>query len=648
MADKFEEIFKQEHISEEIQEKIMSSLDDTAAKDELITKYEDYKEHHDVFVDYDSLHDTIADYCGSKESDYEKGTYQSVSSLIAYKTAKERNVCFVDTPLVQYSKKDKATELKTRIDASKKAFPKSSTIVLGPVETCCEKDSKKVFDPQTLSTILSSKEIQGFDTAIMPVSLTDNEKGTRHMVSLILYKDEKDGKRKAMLIDQCGKDAYKDSKDKIKDLLATNGYELAYEPDRIMDNRNDCAIFAAMINDAAVTKSAADLKTYIEELTAKPQNDKAAEVDNYNQECKKQVLDAYWDIYAANPLFEQYLKASGVDISTLDEAQKMQYLKAFNNGGVLAVEDELTNDDRVSDPAWKDEVRKAVAETNRALSQDFKEYADAEHPDHLFFRDQNNASNIIAFANKEKAYVEGEQAAFDQLVVTAKNLGKDTIAFGTFEKHPEYRAKLYLACLKHGLKMKNAPELESLKGYPEYTAIQDIISGEEKKKSEAEKAEKIKELREEFRAVDKELSAARLNFMNDYECRNLLHEYSHTRTDFRIAKDEKEAKLAEIQDKIKNTEPGKKLSELADKKAQLFQKGFAEGILDEKRANDFAHRRRSPIELKQKEGETDKDFADRKEKLEKAQKRPRLTEEILATDVQQRILRQALASRKTH
>lgn len=643
MADKFEEIFKQEHISEEIQEKIMSSLDDTAAKDELITKYEDYKEHHDVFVDYDSLHDTIADYCGSKESDYEKGTYQSVSSLIAYKTAKERNVCFVDTPLVQYSKKDKATELKTRIDASKKAFPKSSTIVLGPVETCCEKDSKKVFDPQTLSTILSSKEIQGFDTAIMPVSLTDNEKGIRHMVSLILYKDEKDGKRKAMLIDQCGKDAYKDSKDKIKDLLATNGYELAYEPDRIMDNRNDCAIFAAMINDAAVTKSAADLKTYIEELTAKPQNDKAAEVDNYNQECKKQVLDAYWDIYAANPLFEQYLKASGVDISTLDEAQKMQYLKAFNNGGVLAVEDELTNDDRVSDPAWKDEVRKAVAETNRALSQDFKEYADAEHPDHLFFRDQNNASNIIAFANKEKAYVEGEQAAFDQLVVTAKNLGKDTIAFGTFEKHPEYRAKLYLACLKHGLKMKNAPELESLKEYPEYTAIQDIISGEEKKKSEAEKAEKIKALREEFRTVDKELSTARREFMENDECKNLLNQYKTIRT-----KDKNNPQLTVIQNEIKKTEPGKKLSELVDKKAQLFQKGFAEGILDEKRANDFAHRRRSPIELKQKEGETDKDFADRKEKLDKAQARPKSTEERFATNIQRQILRQALGSRKTH
>ena len=643
-----EDIFNAMHIPKEVQEKILASLNDSAAKDALIRECENYNnDYHEISVNYQDHHDSIDRYYNLKENDYGTGTYTVVSSLVTWKIAQKHDVCFVDSIFTGTSGKNKDTELKTRIEASKNKAKNPQTIVLGPIETSRTENGKTVFDPNTLSIILNSAEIKNSETAIMPLALTDATNGKRHMVSLILRPNAKSGKPEASLIDQCGRDAYKESKDQIKDLLQKSGFNLTYEPDRIMDNRNDCAIFAAMINDAAIGKSADELKTYIENVQKKSQDEKAAEVDKYNGQCKQITLNAYWEVCTADPLFKQYLKASGVDISTLDNAQKMQYLKEFNSGGVLTVEDNQNDDDRVSDPIWKQEIREAVEKANQELSQKFEEYTDSEHPDRLFFRDQNNAGNIIAFASKEQAYVEGEQAAFDQLVVTAKKMGKDTIAFGSFEKHPEYRAKLYLACLKHGLKMTNAPELDSLQQYPEYAAIQNIISGEEKKKSEEEKPKKIKELREKFRAIDQELNTARREFMENDECKKLLKEYSKTKGDRNMDKDEKKTKLAEIQDQIKETAVGKKLAELADKKAQLFQKGFADGIIDEKRANDAANRRRDPIDLKQKTGETDEDFAARKEKLEKAQKRPRLVEEVLAANVQRRILRQAITSKKT-
>ncbi len=138
----------------------------------------------------------------------------------------------------------------------------------------------------------------------------------------------------------------------------------------------------------------------------------------------------------------------------------------------------ITVDENISeakeDDGWKKEVREAVKKANTDLKQEFEEYKDEEHPEHLFFKDKKNDKNIIAFASKSEGYVEGEQAAFDELVKTAQNMGKETVNFGKFEKHPEYKARLYLACLKFGMKMKNAPELEALKQYPEYKEIRKL------------------------------------------------------------------------------------------------------------------------------------------------------------------------------
>lgn len=177
----------------------------------------------------------------------------------------------------------------------------------------------------------------------------------------------------------------------------------------------------------------------------------------------------------------------------LDEKFR-QYLQ--ENGKVLRQkldkrikEKEIIVDERLleakEDDGWKKDVREAVEKANVFLKEKnrdfspFQDTPDPDHPDHLFFKDAKN--NTIAFASKEQAYVEGEQAAFDELVVSAQKMGKNKINFGKFEQHPEYKARLYLACLKHGMEMKNAPELEELKQYPEeYKKIVHLIVRDEK------------------------------------------------------------------------------------------------------------------------------------------------------------------------
>ncbi len=190
-------------------------------------------------------------------------------------------------------------------------------------------------------------------------------------------------------------------------------------------------------------------------------------------------------------------------------------------------EKEIAVDERLpeakEDDGWQKDVCEAVEKANTELKQKFEKYKDPDHPEHLFFKDDKN--NTIAFASKEQAYVEGEQAAFDELVVSAQNLGKTKINFGKFEKHPEYKARLYLACLKHGMEMKNAPKLEELKQYPEYKEIRNIRKKELLKKlpeiktkseSDMTSASMVSATRELFNTF----SAARETYGNEANAEN--------------------------------------------------------------------------------------------------------------------------------
>lgn len=145
-------------------------------------------------------------------------------------------------------------------------------------------------------------------------------------------------------------------------------------------------------------------------------------------------------------------------------------------------QDDLNVDDKVDTPAhddgWKEEVRQAVGKAKQNVKTNFEEYQDAEHPKHLCFRDGDDK---MIFSARNKVAVEGDIQTFRTLCETAQNLGYKAINFGKFEEHPEYKAKLYLACLEKGLKMNNAPKLEELKDYPEYKDIMKIYVPQKRK-----------------------------------------------------------------------------------------------------------------------------------------------------------------------
>lgn len=211
--------------------------------------------------------------------------------------------------------------------------------------------------------------------------------------------------------------------------------------------------------------------------------------------------------------FQQYLQEEGANLrEELNKSAKEEE---------IAVDEHLP--EAKEDDGWQKDVCEAVEKANTKLKQKFEKYKDPDHPEHLFFKDDKN--NTIAFASKEQAYVEGEQAAFDELVVSAQNLGKTKINFGKFEKHPEYKARLYLACLKHGMEMKNAPKLEELKQYPEYKEIRNIRKKELLKKlpeiktkseSDMTSASMVSATRELFNTF----SAARETYGNEANAEN--------------------------------------------------------------------------------------------------------------------------------
>lgn len=616
--DEMQKLFDNEDVPEDIRAEISRTLADDAAKNQLIDDMNNYTP--EVFLHYADLHNGIASYHSAPADNYGSGTLQAVSNLIAYSTARKINADFSDISYVEHTGALLDDRLAQITDKKKSLF-------LGEVNT---ENKDHSFNPDILKTILQSPEIAKYETVAMGLSLYNPDIKGRHEVSLILSPH----KHEAMLIDQVGQVACPESKEQIRNLLGDNAYAISYEPDKaIMENRSDCAIFSAMINEKAVELGTDDLKTYVEEFSGKPQEEKAAAVDTRNKEYKNWAFEVYWDLYKENPLFKKYLEAQGVDINTATTEEKMKLLQTFNSGAEMTVEGKLPEEEKVNDPTWKDDVREAVAKANEQLSQEFEECPDEEHPDHIFFRDKNNAKNVIAFASKDKAYVAGEQNSFDELVVTAQKMGKKNITFGEFAEHPEYRAKLYLACLKYGMEMKNAPELESLKEYPEYAEIESLASGKAKNPKEEEKTEpektkaspeQIKEMREKFHTINADIRTASDELFSDKECLKLVK-------DLKTAQKDKKYKEADtIREQIKETPQGKKLHDLIEQKSQLIKNAIESGIMSKETVEQNATRKGAKYE--QNKQETEEIFKTRKNDAIRGRK---LNQEALKLAVRQ-------------
>lgn len=217
------------------------------------------------------------------------------------------------------------------------------------------------------------------------------------------------------------------------------------------------------------------------------------------------------------------------------------------------------------DGNWKDKVREAINEANTKLKNTFKEYQ--EDTKHLTFKD---GENTISFSSSNDAYVEGEQKAFDELVVAAQKMEKTSISFGKFEKHPEYKAMLYLACLKHGMKMSDAPELSELASIDH---------------PQAEEA--FKEIiKHKYTEASKQLDKARKAFYMAVTDNPPKEENKELKEAFDKIKAEKSKdtpdyeEIRKLEEKIREHSLGKALADAVENKTNITKQGIEYDVLD--------------------------------------------------------------------
>lgn len=143
---------------------------------------------------------------------------------------------------------------------------------------------------------------------------------------------------------------------------------------------------------------------------------------------------------------------------------------------------------------WRARVRAKEKEANQELGNNFQEVETNDKSAPLTFKDDKG--NTHEFSDENHCRVAGDQTAFDQLARTAKKLGKDAINFGEFKEHPEYRTRLYLACLKEGLQPTgNIPSNEEVENSPEADAILKELGKNETEKNIIEAKTKLIELK---------------------------------------------------------------------------------------------------------------------------------------------------------
>lgn len=315
--------------------------------------------------------------------------------------------------------------------------------------------------------------------------------GVAHMMALAVEGN------KAYIFEQFGgTSAYGEVKKDLVQALAAAGYTVAVNNNPLTNgNRMDCATVSNKIIFEAM--QADSVEALLQQTNQKSPLFSHEEIDDqhkidqqFARLALKDINEGHRDDRNNNAdiiLLQKLLdKCNG----NLDARLKLteEFWKAENKAKFVAEyqpqqnQDDLNVDDKVDTPAhddgWKEEVRQAVGKAKQNVKTNFEEYQDAEHPEHLCFRDGDDK---MIFSARNKVAVEGDIQTFRTLCETAQNLGYKAINFGKFEEHPEYKAKLYLACLEKGLKMNNAPKLEELKDYPEYKDIMKIYVPQKRK-----------------------------------------------------------------------------------------------------------------------------------------------------------------------
>ena len=338
----------------------------------------------------------------------------------------------------------------------------------------------------------AEENLKNLITAIQGIKLSNKYKktlipiatsgyGVAHMMTLAIEGNN------AYIFEQLGGQSYGEVKKDLGQALSNAGFTVKVNTQSLTErNRLDCAtvsnkiIFEAMqadsleelnnrVNQKSPYFSAADIdgqhridqqfaRLALKDINAGHRDDRNNSADIIL--LQKLLNKCSGNLQARIQLTEDFWNAD-------DKVKFVNEYQPSQDDNNLHVDDKV-DDNSSPDNGWKDEVRKAVNEANQTVKTQFDEYEDTEHPERLCFR---NGDDKMFFSSRNSVAVEGDIQTFRTLCQTAINLGHKAINFGKFEEHPEYKARLYLACLEKDLKMNNAPQLEELKEYPEYKDI---------------------------------------------------------------------------------------------------------------------------------------------------------------------------------
>lgn len=253
------------------------------------------------------------------------------------------------------------------------------------------------------------------------------------------------------------------------------------------------------------------------------------------------------------------------------DISKLNDLLRENNADNEINVDELDNHATAEDGEWKKEVRDAIQKANTKLNNTFNE--DQNDTKHLTFKD---GENTISFSSPNDAYVKGEQKAFDELVVAAKEMGKTSIKFGKFEKHPEYKAMLYLACLKHGME-SDAPDLSDLKDNPKaqkaLKGLKDIIS-----QCSQEAEDKLTKAKTDFLEAVSNPKTDR-----DKELQKLFDKINEAKKNPQNSEE-----IANLKERIRKHPLGEALYEAVENRAKIMKRGVELGVISDDEVTKYS------------------------------------------------------------
>lgn len=321
---------------------------------------------------------------------------------------------------------------------------------------------------------------------------------------------------------------------------------------------------------------------------------------------EKAAAQAYYKNYQNNPVFKLYLQAQGItDFNYMNAAAKDKIIECFNQ--VTAAQDFVVDEyaPTPQDLEWKEEVNAVFMPNCQKLTRAFQRF-DTKDDRELRYRLNNS---LIYYYDKKHVRIRSENTKdFVLICQTAKDMGNNTITFGAFEKHPEYKAKLYLAALQTGMKMKNQPGLDELRAYPEFTQIQNIIK-QKRFEEESRKAwEKQPELRKQAKKYHAELEQANAAANQDPDYRTLKSELFNAQKALRNAQ-----KNSADQDTLKQ------LGENVDEAKRKFNENPSQAAIASAETN-FRNTIKEMADNYIKYGSSEKDKTqpnERKEKLKK-------------------------------